>query len=169
MCCVEKTSDPDCQLGSADTRLRCCSQASPSHGTGRAGEGGSRGSHGCVGSWLLAGWEERAAASVWKTSLVSPLTATKGGKKAAASKDLSDMDYLKSKVVKDSSSSSSTEEETDSEEEEGEESENEEDSGIAETISTHTGKKGKPKAQQTQQETPVEKKKKGSTLEVRLN
>ncbi|KFP49453.1 putative RNA-binding protein 19, partial [Cathartes aura] len=89
---------------------------------------------------------------------------TKGGKKAATSKDLSDMDYLKSKVVKDSSSSSSTEEETDSEEVE-EESENEEDSGIAETVGTHTDKRGKPKAQQTQQETPVEKKKKGSTLE----
>ncbi|KAM8992673.1 putative RNA-binding protein 19 [Ara ararauna] len=91
--------------------------------------------------------------------------AKKGGKKAAASKDLSDMDYLKSKVVKDSSSSSSTEEETDSEEEVEEESESEEDSGIVETISTHTDKKGKPKAQQTQQETPVKKKKKGSTLE----
>ncbi|KAM9281828.1 putative RNA-binding protein 19 [Morus bassanus] len=90
--------------------------------------------------------------------------AKKGGKTAATSKDLSDMDYLKSKVVKDSSSSSSTEEETDSEEVE-EDSENEEDSGIAETISTHTDKRGKPKAQQTQQETPVEKKKKGSMLE----
>ncbi|NXW49591.1 RBM19 protein, partial [Nyctiprogne leucopyga] len=89
---------------------------------------------------------------------------TQGGKKAATSKDLSDMDYLKSKVVKDSSSSSSTEEETDSEEVE-EESENEEDSGIAETIGTHTDKRGKPKAQQTRQETPVEKKKKGSTVE----
>ncbi|NXN66360.1 RBM19 protein, partial [Himantopus himantopus] len=85
-------------------------------------------------------------------------------KKAATSKDLSDMDYLKSKVVKDSSSSSSTEEETDSEEAE-EESESEEDSGIAETVGTHTDKSGKPKAQQTQQETPAEKKKKGSTLE----
>ncbi|XP_051489565.1 probable RNA-binding protein 19 [Apus apus] len=81
----------------------------------------------------------------------------KGGKKAATSKDLSDMDYLKSKVVKDSSSSSSTEEESDSEEVE-EESESEEDSGIAETVD----KKGKPKAQQRQQETPGEKKKKGS-------
>ncbi|XP_053938393.1 probable RNA-binding protein 19 [Cuculus canorus] len=90
--------------------------------------------------------------------------AKKGGKKAATSKDLSDMDYLKSKVVKDSSSSSSTEEETDSEEDE-EESESEEDSGIAETIGTSTDKRGKPKAPQTQQETPVEKKKKGSTLE----
>ncbi|XP_065548537.1 probable RNA-binding protein 19 [Lathamus discolor] len=90
--------------------------------------------------------------------------AKKGGKKAAASKGLSDMDYLKSKVVKDSSSSS-TEEETESEEEVEEESENEEDSGIEETISTHIDKKGKPKAQQTQQETPVKKKKKGSTLE----
>ncbi|KFO90193.1 putative RNA-binding protein 19, partial [Buceros rhinoceros silvestris] len=88
----------------------------------------------------------------------------KGGKKAATSKDLSDMDYLKSKVVKDSSSSSSTEEETESEEEE-EESENEEDSDIAETIGTHTDKRGKTKAQQTQQETPVEKKKKGCALE----
>ncbi|KFP19343.1 putative RNA-binding protein 19, partial [Egretta garzetta] len=86
-----------------------------------------------------------------------------GGKKAATSKDLSDMDYLKSKVVKDSSSSSSTEEETDSEEVE-EESENEEDSGIAETIGTHTDKRGKAKAQQTQQEVPVEKKKKGSAV-----
>ncbi|NXA22041.1 RBM19 protein, partial [Ibidorhyncha struthersii] len=84
--------------------------------------------------------------------------------KAATSKDLSDMDYLKSKVVKDSSSSSSTEEEADSEEVE-EESESEEDSGIAETVGTHTDKSGKPKAQQTQQETPAEKKKKGSTLE----
>ncbi|NXF94264.1 RBM19 protein, partial [Eubucco bourcierii] len=88
------------------------------------------------------------------------------GKKAATRKDLSDMDYLKSKVVKDSSSSSSTEEETANEEvEEG--SESEEDSGIAEPSSTHTGRKGKPKAQQTQPETPVEKKKeknKGATL-----
>ncbi|XP_009641141.1 probable RNA-binding protein 19 [Egretta garzetta] len=89
--------------------------------------------------------------------------AKQGGKKAATSKDLSDMDYLKSKVVKDSSSSSSTEEETDSEEVE-EESENEEDSGIAETIGTHTDKRGKAKAQQTQQEVPVEKKKKGSAV-----
>lgn len=109
---------------------------------------------------------ERAAASVCKNSLVSPLlTAKKGEKKAATSKDLSDMDYLKSKVVKDSSSLSSTEEETDSEEAE-EESESEEDSGIAETVGTHTDKRGKPKAQQTQQETPAEKKKKGPTLEV---
>lgn len=74
------------------------------------------------------------------------------------------MDYLKSKVVEDSSSSSSAEEETESEEEE--ESETEEDSGIAET---HPEKRGKPKAQQTHQETPVGKKKKGSTLEVQLN
>ncbi|NWU19058.1 RBM19 protein, partial [Dyaphorophyia castanea] len=86
----------------------------------------------------------------------------KGGKKAAASKELSDMDYLKSKVVKDSASSSSAEEETESEEEEEEESEAEEDSGIAETCPE---RKGKPKAQQTEQETPVGKKKKGSTLE----
>ncbi|XP_075597547.1 putative RNA-binding protein 19 [Balearica regulorum gibbericeps] len=62
--------------------------------------------------------------------------AKKGEKAAATSKDLSDMDYLKSKVVKDSSSSSSTEEETGSEEVE-EEGESEEDSGIAETIGTH--------------------------------
>lgn len=102
------------------------------------------------------------------SSGLSSLTAKKGGKKAATSKDLSDMDYLKSKVVKDSSSSSSTEEETESEEEE-EESESEEDLGIAETISTHRDKRGKTKAQQTQQETPVEKKKKGSVLEVWLN
>ncbi|NXE94729.1 RBM19 protein, partial [Menura novaehollandiae] len=88
----------------------------------------------------------------------------KGGKKAATSKDLSDMDYLKSKVVKDSSSSSSTEEDTDSEEEEEveQESETEEDSGIAET---HTDKRRKPKGPKMEQETPVEKKKKGSTLE----
>ncbi|NXJ29184.1 RBM19 protein, partial [Dicrurus megarhynchus] len=89
----------------------------------------------------------------------------KGGKKAATSKKLSDMDYLKSKVVEDSSSSSSAEEETESEEEEEEEeeeSEAEEDSGIAET---QPEKRGKPKAQQTEQETPVERKKKGSTLE----
>ncbi|XP_025974990.2 probable RNA-binding protein 19 isoform X2 [Dromaius novaehollandiae] len=77
-------------------------------------------------------------------------------KKAAARGDLSDMDYLKSKVVKGSSSSSSTEEETDSEELE-EESESEENSGTAETISTHTEKK--------EQEIPVEKKKKGSPPE----
>ncbi|XP_053815716.1 probable RNA-binding protein 19 isoform X1 [Vidua chalybeata] len=83
----------------------------------------------------------------------------KEGKKAATSKDLSDMDYLKSKVVKDSSSSSSTEEETETEEEE---SETEEDSGIAET---HPEKRGKPKAQQTEQKPPAGKKKKGSTLE----
>ncbi|NWV21321.1 RBM19 protein, partial [Origma solitaria] len=83
----------------------------------------------------------------------------KGGKKAATSKDLSDMDYLKSKVVKDSSSSSSTEEETESEEE----SETEEDSGIAET---QPEKRAKPKAQQTEQGTRVEKKKKGSMLEA---
>ncbi|NXX38575.1 RBM19 protein, partial [Tricholaema leucomelas] len=93
---------------------------------------------------------------------------TKEGKKAATRKDLSDMDYLKSKVVKDSSSSSSTEEETDSEEVE-EESESEEDSGIAETSSSPTDKKGKPKAQQTQPETPVEKKKKGATLKNQGN
>ncbi|NWW89446.1 RBM19 protein, partial [Rhynochetos jubatus] len=89
---------------------------------------------------------------------------SKGGKKAATSKDLSDMDYLKSKVV-EHSSSSSTEEEMDGEEEEEEESESEEDSGIAGTISTHTDKRGEQKAQQTQQETPVQKKKKGSTPE----
>ncbi|XP_064248305.1 probable RNA-binding protein 19 isoform X1 [Passer domesticus] len=85
----------------------------------------------------------------------------KKGKKAATSKDLSDMDYLKSKVVEDSSSSSSSEEETETEEEE-EESETEEDSGIAET---HPEKREKPKAQQTEQKTPMGKKKKGSTLE----
>lgn len=73
------------------------------------------------------------------------------------------MDYLKSKVVKDSSSSSSTEEETETEEEE---SETEEDSGIAETPPE---KSGKPKAQQTEQKTPAGKKKKGSTLEVQLH
>lgn len=75
------------------------------------------------------------------------------------------MDYLKSKVVKDSSSSSSTEEETESEEEEEEESETGEDSGIAET---HPEKRGKPKAQQAEKKTPAGKKKKGSTLEVQL-
>ncbi|XP_039937087.1 probable RNA-binding protein 19 isoform X2 [Hirundo rustica] len=86
----------------------------------------------------------------------------KEGKRAATSKDLSDMDYLKSKVVEDSSSSSSTEEETESEEEE-EESETGEDSGIAET---HPEKRGKPKAQQAEQKAPAgKKKKKGSTLE----
>ncbi|XP_066187422.1 probable RNA-binding protein 19 [Sylvia atricapilla] len=85
----------------------------------------------------------------------------KEGKKAATSKDLSDMDYLKSKVVEDSSSSSSTEEDTESEEEE-EESETGEDSGIAET---HPEKRGKPKAQQAEKKTPAGKKKKGSTLE----
>ncbi|RMC05937.1 hypothetical protein DUI87_17482 [Hirundo rustica rustica] len=85
----------------------------------------------------------------------------KEGKRAATSKDLSDMDYLKSKVVEDSSSSSSTEEETESEEEE-EESETGEDSGIAET---HPEKRGKPKAQQAEQKAPAGKKKKGSTLE----
>ncbi|NXF08254.1 RBM19 protein, partial [Smithornis capensis] len=90
---------------------------------------------------------------------------TKGTQRAATSKDLSDMDYLKSKVVKDSSSSSSTEEETDNEEEVEEEGESEEDSGIAETVSTHTDKRGKAKAQHTQEEMPVEKKKKGSILE----
>ncbi|KAM6297827.1 putative RNA-binding protein 19 [Aegotheles albertisi] len=90
--------------------------------------------------------------------------AKKGRKKAAARKDLSDMDYLKSKVVKDSSSSSGTEEETASEKME-EESESEEDSGIAETMSAHADTRGKPKAQQTQQETPTKKKKKGSMLE----
>lgn len=89
----------------------------------------------------------------------------KEGKKAATSKDLSDMDYLKSKVVKDSSSSSSTDEETETEEEE-EESETEEDSDIAEA---HTEKRGKPKAKKTEQKTAVGKKKKGSTLEVQLN
>uniref|UniRef100_A0A8B9GFY8 Probable RNA-binding protein 19 n=1 Tax=Amazona collaria TaxID=241587 RepID=A0A8B9GFY8_9PSIT len=94
--------------------------------------------------------------------------AKKGGKKAAASKDLSDMDYLKSKVVKDSSSLSGTEEETESEEEVEEESESEEDSGIVEAVSTHTDKKGKLKVQQTQQDTPAEKKKKGSTLEQKI-
>ncbi|KAF4790017.1 putative RNA-binding protein 19 [Turdus rufiventris] len=88
----------------------------------------------------------------------------KEGKKAATSKDLSDMDYLKSKVVKDSSSSSSTDEETETEEEE-EESETEEDSDIAEA---HTEKRGKPKAQQTEPKTAVGKKKKGSTLEEKI-
>lgn len=73
------------------------------------------------------------------------------------------MDYLKSKVVEDSSSSSSTEEDSDTEEEE--ESETGEDSGIAET---HPEKRGKPKPQQTEQKTPVGKKKRGSTLEVQL-
>lgn len=104
------------------------------------------------------------------SSGLSSLPAEKEGKKAATRKDLSDMDYLKSKVVKDSSSSSSTEEETDSEEVE-EESESEEDSGIAETGSSRTDEKGKPRAQQTQPETPVEerKKKKGATLKVCLN
>ncbi|NXJ98801.1 RBM19 protein, partial [Corythaixoides concolor] len=87
---------------------------------------------------------------------------TKEGKKAATSKDLSDMDYLKSKVVKDSPSSSSTEEDSDSEEVE-EESESEEDLSIAETVGTHGDKGGKSKSQQTQRDTPVEKKK-GSTV-----
>ncbi|XP_035412733.1 probable RNA-binding protein 19 [Cygnus atratus] len=82
-------------------------------------------------------------------------------KKAAAREDLSDMDYLKSKVVKDSSSSG-TEEETDSEEMEGE---SEEDSDTIETVSTHTEKRGKAKAQKPQQESPAGKKKKGSTLQ----
>lgn len=115
-------------------------------------------------SFFLA-WEESSSICVKKNfSDISSLSGKKGGKKAATSKELSDMDYLKSKVVEDSSSSSSAEEETESEEEE--ESETEEDSGIAET---HPEKRGKPKAQQTQQETPVGKKKKGSTLEVQLN
>lgn len=114
---------------------------------------------------FLPVWGESSSICVQKFSGLSSLTAKKGEKKAATSKDLSDMDYLKSKVVKDSSSLSSTEEETDSEEVE-EESESEDDSGIAETVGTHTDKRGKPKAQQTQQETPVEKKKKGPTLEV---
>lgn len=108
-------------------------------------------------SFFLA-WGEGSSTCVKKTSLSSL-----PGKKAATSKDLSDMDYLKSKVVKDSSSSSSTEEETETEEEE---SETEEDSGIAET---HSEKRGKPKAQQTEQKTPVGKKKKGSTPEVQLD
>ncbi|KAJ7426320.1 RNA binding motif protein 19 [Pitangus sulphuratus] len=94
--------------------------------------------------------------------------ARKGGKKAANSKNLSDMEYLKSKV-KDSSSSSSTEEETDTEEEMEEERETQKDLGIAETIGTCTDKKGKVKAQHTQQEAPAEKKKKkGSTLEEKI-
>ncbi|NXC45269.1 RBM19 protein, partial [Penelope pileata] len=85
-------------------------------------------------------------------------------KKAAVREDLSDMDYLKSKVVKDSTfSSSSTEEETDSEELE-EESESVEGLDITETISTHAEKREKSKAQKAEQETPAEKKK-GSTLE----
>ncbi|XP_065594818.1 probable RNA-binding protein 19 isoform X2 [Cyrtonyx montezumae] len=76
------------------------------------------------------------------------------------------MDYLKSKVVRDSSSysSSSTEEETDSEEME-EESKNEEDSGTTENISTHTEKRRKSKSQKAEQEAPAEKKKKESTVE----
>lgn len=79
------------------------------------------------------------------------------------------MDYLKSKVVRDSSSysSSSAEEETDSEEVE-EESKNE-DSGITENIGTHTEKRRKSKPQEAEQETPAEEKKKRSTLEVELN
>ncbi|OXB56790.1 hypothetical protein ASZ78_014309, partial [Callipepla squamata] len=91
-------------------------------------------------------------------------------KKAATREDISDMDYLKSKVVRDSSSysSSSTEEETDSEEVEGE-SKNEEDSGPAENISTHTEKRKKSKSQKAEQEAPAEKKKKESTVEVELN
>uniref|UniRef100_A0A8C9F6J3 RNA binding motif protein 19 n=1 Tax=Pavo cristatus TaxID=9049 RepID=A0A8C9F6J3_PAVCR len=90
-------------------------------------------------------------------------------KKAAMREDLSDMDYLKSKVVRDSSSysSSGTEEETDSEEVE-EESKNE-DSGLTENIGTHTEKRRKSKPQEAEQETPAEKKKKGSMLEVELN
>ncbi|NWX87847.1 RBM19 protein, partial [Nothoprocta pentlandii] len=88
---------------------------------------------------------------------------TKGTEKAAARGDLSDMDYLKSKVVKGSSSSSSAEE-TDSEELE-EKSESEEDSGIAETISTHKRKK----EQEIAVEKKKKKKKKSSTLENQLS
>ncbi|NXO00824.1 RBM19 protein, partial [Rhinopomastus cyanomelas] len=88
----------------------------------------------------------------------------KKGKKAATSRELSDMDYLKSKVVKSSSSSSSTEEETGNEETE-KESESEEDSGNAEPVNTQANKKGKTKVQQTQHETLAERKKKGSALE----
>lgn len=151
-----------CQSGIAEITLLCCSQAFSSHGKGRGEEGGS---HDCVSSQLLPGWGGSSISiCVQNFSGLSSLTAKKGEKKAATSKDLSDMDYLKSKVVKDSSSSSSTEEETDSEEVE-EESENEEDLGIAETAGTHTDERGKPKAQQREQETPA-KKKKGSTLEV---
>lgn len=155
-----------CQSGSAEITLLCCSQAFSSHGKGRGEEGGS---HDCVSSQLLPGWGGSSSSSssicVQNFSGLSSLTAKKGEKKAATSKDLSDMDYLKSKVVKDYSSSSSTEEETDSEEVE-EESENEEDLGIAETAGTHTDERGKPKAQQREQETPAKKKKKGSALEV---
>lgn len=115
-------------------------------------------------SFYLVGTEQQHLCEK-KTPLVS-LTAKKGRKKAAISKDLSDMDYLKSKVVEDSSSSSSTEDETGSEEAE---SESEEDSGIAENSDNHTEKRGKPKAQQTCQEVPVQKKTKGSALEVKLN
>ncbi|NWI17835.1 RBM19 protein, partial [Crypturellus soui] len=88
---------------------------------------------------------------------------TKGTEKAAARGDLSDMDYLKSKVVKGSSSSFS-EEETDGEELE-EKSESEEDSGIAETNSTHAGKKD----QEIAVEKKKKKKKKGSTVENQLS
>ncbi|NWV01255.1 RBM19 protein, partial [Upupa epops] len=91
-------------------------------------------------------------------------TKAKKGKKAATSKELSDMDYLKSKVVKSSASSSSTEMETDSEESE-EESEREESSGNAEPISTQADKQGNTKVQQKQQESPAERKKEGSALE----
>ncbi|NXJ13808.1 RBM19 protein, partial [Odontophorus gujanensis] len=91
-------------------------------------------------------------------------------KKAATREDISDMDYLKSKVVRDSSSysSSSTEEETDSEEVE-EENKNEEDSGTTENISTHTGKRRKSKSQRAEQEAPAEKKKKESTVENQVS
>ncbi|XP_072207291.1 probable RNA-binding protein 19 isoform X3 [Excalfactoria chinensis] len=83
-------------------------------------------------------------------------------KKAATREDLSDMDYLKSKVVRDSSSysSSSTEEETDSEELEVE-SKTEEDSGITENIGTHAEKRRKSKPQEAE-------KKKGSTPEQKI-
>uniref|UniRef100_A0A8C2TVI5 RNA binding motif protein 19 n=1 Tax=Coturnix japonica TaxID=93934 RepID=A0A8C2TVI5_COTJA len=87
-------------------------------------------------------------------------------KKAATREDLSDMDYLKSKVVRDSSSysSSSTDEETDSEELEVE-SKTEEDSGSTENIGTHTEKRRKSKSREAEQEALAEKKK-GSTLET---
>ncbi|XP_024069444.2 probable RNA-binding protein 19 [Terrapene carolina triunguis] len=91
--------------------------------------------------------------------------------KAAARTELSDMDYLKSKVVKDSSSSSSEEEseedQLDSEQHEGG-SEDEKEPSSLETVGAQVEKGAELEGQSKGQGTVVErKKKKGATLELK--
>ncbi|XP_023963860.2 probable RNA-binding protein 19 [Chrysemys picta bellii] len=91
--------------------------------------------------------------------------------KAAARAELSDMDYLKSKVVKDSSSSSAEEEseedQLDSEQHEGG-SEDEKEPSSLETVGAQVEKGAELEGQSKGQGTVVErKKKKGATLELK--